>query len=71
MYVEPLTAPEVKHNFKLLVNKFKMFDPDCPDCDATFCEINDFGYIINMSQYLLTQNFEYITTQDGDRFVWT
>jgi hypothetical protein len=48
-----------------------MFDPDCPDCDATFCEINDFGYIINMSQYLLTQNFEYITTQDGDRFVWT
>jgi hypothetical protein len=32
MYVEPLDASEIKHNFKLLVDSFAMLDPDCPDC---------------------------------------
>jgi hypothetical protein len=47
MYVEPLSAPEVKHNFNLLKDTFDMFNPDCPDCDTTSCEVNDFGYTIN------------------------
>lgn len=32
MYTQPLTASEVKHNFKLLKTTFTMFDPDCPVC---------------------------------------
>lgn len=46
MYVEPLTADEVKHNFNVLKNKFNMFDPDCPDCDTQVCEVDDFTYVI-------------------------
>jgi len=45
-YVEPLGADEVKHNFKLLKDKFLMFDPDCPVCDTEFCEPNDFTSIV-------------------------
>ena len=47
MYITPLTAPEVKHNFKLNVTQFKMFNPDCPDCSTTDCLTDDFTYIIN------------------------
>jgi len=47
-YTEPLSAPEVKHNFKLLRDTFYMFDPDCPNCDLASCLPNDFTYnIIN------------------------
>jgi len=46
MYVEPLGSDEVKHNFKLLKDKFLMFDPDCPDCQTKFCLPNDFTYEI-------------------------
>lgn len=46
MYVEPLGADEVKHNFKILKNTFMMFDPDCPNCDTKFCLPNDFEYNI-------------------------
>jgi hypothetical protein len=47
MYVEPLTAPEVKHNFILLKNTFRMFNPDCPDCSTIVCEPDDFTFTIN------------------------
>lgn len=46
MYVEPLTADEIKHNFKLLKNYFNMFNPDCPDCSILPCETDDFTYNI-------------------------
>ena len=46
MYVSPLSAPEVKHNFKLLQSKFDMFNPDCPDCKISSCGVNDFTYEI-------------------------
>jgi hypothetical protein len=32
MYVEPLNASEIVHNFDLLKTKFQMFDPRCPNC---------------------------------------
>ena len=32
MYVEPLNAAEISHNFNLLKTKFLMFDPKCPSC---------------------------------------
>jgi hypothetical protein len=31
-YIEPINSSEVKHNFKILRDKFIMFDPDCPNC---------------------------------------
>jgi hypothetical protein len=47
MYVEPLDASEVRHNFYVLKNKFKLFDPFCPDCDTLVCEPNDLTYVID------------------------
>jgi hypothetical protein len=52
MYVNPLSAPEVKHNFNLLKDTFDMFNPDCPDCGETFCPTNDFTYEITPSEEL-------------------
>jgi hypothetical protein len=46
MYVSPLSAPEVKHNFLLLKNSFKMFNPDCPDCSTIVCAVDDLTYTI-------------------------
>jgi hypothetical protein len=46
MYVTPLSAPEVKHNFKVLKNTFRMFNPDCPDCSTAVCKLDDFTYEI-------------------------
>jgi hypothetical protein len=51
-YTSPLSAPEVKHNFKLLKNPFIMFNPDCPDCSTDSCAINDFTYVINNTEEL-------------------
>jgi hypothetical protein len=48
MYVTPLSAPEIKHNFGLLKNQFMMFNPDCPDCSTIVCETNDLTYTINV-----------------------
>ncbi len=47
MYTTPLSAPEVKHNFKILNQKFEMFNPDCPDCTTKSCKLNDFTYVIS------------------------
>ena len=46
MYMTPLSAPEVKHNFNLLKDKFNMFNPDCPNCDTQVCVEGDFDYEI-------------------------
>ena len=46
MYVTPLSAPEVKHNFSLLKNQFMMFNPDCPDCSTIVCAVDDLTYTI-------------------------
>jgi len=40
MYVEPLNASEVYHNFEILKDKYQMFDPKCPNC-LTGGTIND------------------------------
>lgn len=61
MYVEPLSAPEVKHNFKLLVSKFNMFNPDCPDCSITICKPDDITYILSSD----TQTTTTTTTEDS------
>ena len=48
MYVTPLSAPEVKHNFKLLKDTWVMFNPDCPNCDIPIvCTPNNISYTIS------------------------
>jgi hypothetical protein len=64
MYITPLSAPEVKHNFLLLKEKFNMFNPDCPDCSTTICLPNDFTYVLVDLNFLITQQNFYIMTQN-------
>jgi hypothetical protein len=45
-YVEPLSAPEIKHNFELRMTQFQMFNPDCPDCKVSACTPSDFDFVI-------------------------
>jgi hypothetical protein len=44
MYVEPLGSPQIQHNFRLLKNKFNLFDFWCPGCSQSNEYIID-GYI--------------------------
>jgi hypothetical protein len=32
MYTKALSVPEIQHNFRILKNKFKLYDPFCPNC---------------------------------------
>jgi hypothetical protein len=32
MYTEPLSSPQIQHNFRILKNNFNLFDYWCPDC---------------------------------------
>jgi hypothetical protein len=43
MYVEPLNASQVKHNFKILKNRYTLLNPECPDC-AIIVPANDLTY---------------------------
>jgi hypothetical protein len=58
MYMTPLSAPEVKHNFKLLKDTFNMFNPDCPDCSTIICETNDLEYEIQESPVNICFSYE-------------
>jgi hypothetical protein len=43
MYTEPLNASQIKHNFKILENKYDLLNPDCLDCRITI-PANDLYY---------------------------
>ena len=57
MYVEPLASPQVQHNYRILKNKFDLYDfwcPNCYDCllgcyfDFSVGEVAcDYNFIIN------------------------
>lgn len=42
MYVKPMNASEIVHNFNILKNDFMLFDPRCPNCDNNI--LNDIEY---------------------------
>ncbi len=44
MYTEPLNAAQIKHNFKILKNKYNLLNPDCPNCRIVIPS-NDLYYI--------------------------
>jgi hypothetical protein len=62
MYVTPLSAPEVKHNFNILKNTFRMFNPDCPDCSTEVCPPDDFTYTISDISTTTTTTIPVTTT---------
>lgn len=43
MYVEPLNASQVKHNFRILKDKYTLLNPECPNC-AIIVPSNDLTY---------------------------
>jgi len=62
MYVEPLSSPEIKHNFYKLKDRFNLFNPDCPDCSTESCKTDDFKYKIINNQNLTTTTTTYNPT---------
>jgi hypothetical protein len=84
MYTEPLTYPEVVHNFDILRNKFNLFDSRCPDCsdsiindisstesggDITFTSTNFSNYTFNLYYYINSSSPRYeITTSESFPF---
>ena len=61
MYTEPLTYPEIVHNFDILKNKFNLFELRCPDCSRQL--INDIGYSGNGTSIIFSS-----TTLNGNIF---
>jgi len=57
-YVEPLSSDEVKHNWRILRNKFDLLNPDCPDCNYVPTPV-----------YLLTQDFDFVLTQNDNNII--
>jgi hypothetical protein len=45
MYVEPLNASQVKHNFKILKNRYGLLNPECPNC-VIVVPANDLTYVL-------------------------
>ena len=55
MYTEPLNASQIRHNFKILKNKYNLLDPNCLNCriripnnDLIYISVpcNDLGYTL-------------------------
>jgi hypothetical protein len=44
MYSEPLNASQIKHNFRILKNRYGLLDPDCPNCRIVIPN-NDLYYV--------------------------
>jgi len=44
MYTEPLNASQIRHNFKVLKNRYNLLDPNCLNC-RIFIPNNDLLYI--------------------------
>jgi hypothetical protein len=43
MYTEPLNASQIRHNFRILKNKYNLLDPNCLDCRILIPDC-DLGY---------------------------
>jgi len=58
MYTKPLSYPEIKHNFRILKNKFNLFDPSCPNCTSEEL-YNDISGSLNEYTVTLTSDLFY------------
>jgi len=71
MYTEPLNPAQIKHNFKILKNKYNLLNPDCPNCRITI-PANDLYYelIEEETYFILQENLSLITQENGDAIIW-
>ncbi len=60
MYVEPLNASQVKHNFKILKHRYGLLNPDCPNC-AIVVPGNDLTY-----ELIPDNDLTYVLIPDND-----
>ena len=80
MYTEPLSYPEVIHNFDILKNPFLLFDYGCPDCSdviiedivgtqsgttLSFTSTNLSAYTFDLYYYVDSMNPRYHVTSGG------
>jgi len=67
MYTEPLNASQIKHNFKLLKQKYSLLDPFCLKCDLIPAVINscDLYLITEDGEDILTQNVDFILAEQN------
>jgi hypothetical protein len=75
MYTEPLTYPEVIHNFDVLKSPFLLFDYGCPDCSDgllnDICELVDGNNLTFTSENLSGYSFDlyYNSSSSEPRFL--
>lgn len=55
MYVEPLGSPQIQHNFRVLKNKFDLFDYWCPNC---------------YTNYIIDENGNLLVTDNGGGLIY-
>jgi hypothetical protein len=65
MYTEPLNAGQIKHNFRILKDKYDLLNPDCPNCRIAI-PANDLIYII-----IPNNDISYISIPANDLFYQT
>jgi hypothetical protein len=54
MYVEPLGSPQIQHNFRILKNKFDLFNYWCPNCYTNYLIDNEGNQLVdNYGNYLV------------------
>jgi hypothetical protein len=67
MYVEPLCPPQVQHNYRILKNKFDLYDFWCPDCYPIIPETTLINPIlVGINEYLNVGNNEYLQYNDPE-----
>jgi len=71
MYTEPLNAAQIKHNFRILKDKYNLLNPDCPNCRIAI-PANDLYYelIEEETYFILQENLSLITQENGDEIIW-
>ena len=62
MYTEPLNASQIRHNFKILKNRYNLLDPNCLNCRITIPG-NDLYFI-----YIPENDLYYVNIPDNDLY---
>jgi len=63
MYTEPLNAAQIKHNFRILKDKYNLLNPDCLDCTVIIPPTPE--------NFLLQEDLNYLLQEDGNKIIIT
>lgn len=67
MYVEPLSPPQVQHNYRILKDKFDLYDFWCPNCypsESPLVLINPL--LVGVNEYINVGNNQYLEYNDPE-----